>query len=324
MSRSTLPLRALAAFEAAARLESFRAAAEELALTPSAVSHQVRILEARLGLRLFNRVGRGVVLSPDGAELFGRIGGSFDALAEAVETAARRGRRARRPEVVLLRTPPSLAGSWLLPRLPAFLAEHPEIDIRVHADLRLATESGSRSEADGVDLAIWYGDHAPATAVPLLAETIQPLCAPSLAAGGGLRAPRDLLALPLIVTRDNRVSWEGWFRRQGVALDDGFARTLQLDPSHVAIEAAAKGLGVVLESDALAEDAVRGGRLVAPFPGLGLSWTAYWLDIAPGAVRRASVAAVRAWLLDSAARPAGDAASTASPPSPSRCGPARP
>ncbi|OWJ67840.1 LysR substrate-binding domain-containing protein [Inquilinus limosus] len=306
MKRPPLPLRALAAFEAAARLESFRAAAEELALTPSAVSHQIRILEARLGLRLFNRVGRGVVLSPDGAELFGRISGSFDALAEAVEAAARRGRRARRPEVVVLRTPPSLAGNWLLPRLPVFLAGHPEIDIRVHADLRLATEGGGRAEAEGgVDLAIWYGDHAPAAAVPLLAETIQPLCAPSLAARG-LGGPRDLLALPLIVTRDNRVSWEGWFRRQGVALDDGFAGTLQLDPSHVAIEAAVKGLGVVLESDALTGDALRAGRLVAPFPGLGVSWTAYWLDIAPGAMRRASVGAVRAWLLESAVRPASD------------------
>lgn len=307
MKRSPLPLRALAAFEAAARLESFRAAAAELALTPSAVSHQVRILEARLGLRLFSRVGRGVVLSPDGSELFGRIGGSFDALAEAVETAARRGRRARRSEVVLLRTPPSLAGSWLLPRLPAFLAEHPEIDIRVHADLRLATETGTRSEADGVDLAIWYGDHAPAAAVPLLTETVQPLCAPSLAARADLRAPSNLPALPLIVTRDNRLSWEAWFRRQGVALDDGFAGTIQLDPSHVAIEAAVKGLGVVLESDVLAEDALRDGRLVVPFPGLGVTWPAYWLGIARGSAGREGVEVVRAWLMENAAARAADA-----------------
>ncbi|MGK9165148.1 LysR family transcriptional regulator [Inquilinus limosus] len=304
MKRSNLPLRALAAFEAAARLESFRAAAEELALTPSAVSHQVRSLEARLGLRLFNRVGRGVVLSSDGAELFGRIRDSFDALAEAVETAARRGRRARRAEVVLLRTPPSLAGRWLLPRLPAFLAEHPEIDIRIHADLRLATESGSRSEADGVDLVIGYGDHAPATAISLLAETVQPLCAPALAAHGDLHSPRDLLARPLIVTRDNHLSWEGWFRRQGIALDDGFAR-VQLDPSHVAIEAAVKGLGVVLESDVLAEDELRSGRLVAPFPGLGVSWNAYWLTVARGTAGRESVETVRAWLMESAAHTAG-------------------
>jgi LysR family glycine cleavage system transcriptional activator len=305
MSRSPLPLRALAAFEAAARLESFRAAAAELALTPSAVSHQVRILEARLGLRLFNRVGRGVVLSPEGSELFGRIGGSFDALAEAVETAGRRGRRARRSEVVLLRTPPSLAGCWLLPRLPSFLAEHPEIDLRVHADLRLATETGTRFEADGVDLAIWYGDHAPAAAVPLLTETIQPLCAPALAARCDLRGPRDLLALPLIVTRDNRLSWEGWFHRQGVALDDGFAGTIQLDPSHVAIEAAVKGLGVVLEADVLAEDALRDGRLVVPFPGLGVTWPAYWLGVARNAAGREGVEIVRAWLMESAARMVG-------------------
>jgi len=304
MRRLTLPLRALAAFESAARLESFRAAAEELALTPSAVSHQVRILEARLGLRLFDRVGRGVVLSPEGSELFDRIRGSFDALAEAVETAARRGRRARRPEVVLLRTPPSLAGCWVLPRLPAFLAEHPEIDLRVHGDLRPATEGAARFEADGVDLAICYGDHAPPGAAPLLAETVQPLCAPALAEGGSLRSPRDLLRRPLIVTRDNRLSWEGWFRRQGVALDDGFAGTIQLDPSHVAIEAAVKGLGVVLESDVLAEDALRGGRLVAPFPGLGVSWDAYWLAVARTAAGRPSVETVRAWLAESAGRAA--------------------
>ena len=301
MRRPTLPLRALAAFESAARLESFRAAAEELALTPSAVSHQVRILEARLGLRLFDRVGRGVVLSPDGAELFGRIRGSFDALAEAVDTAARRGRRARRPEVVLLRPPPSLAGCWVLPRLPVFLAEHPEIDLRVHGDLRPATEGAARFEAEGVDLAICYGDHVPAGAVPLLAETVQPLCAPALAAGG-LRTPRDLLDRPLIVTRDNRLSWEGWFRRQGVALDDGFAGTIQLDPSHVALEAAVKGLGVVLESDMLAEDSLRCGRLVAPFPGLGLAWDAYWLAVARAAAGRPSVETVRAWLVESSAR----------------------
>lgn len=304
MKRSNLPLRALAAFEAAARLESFRAAAAELALTPSAVSHQVRILEARLGLRLFDRVGRGVVLSPEGSELFGRIGGSFDALGEAVETAARRGRRARRSEVVLLRTPPSLAGCWVLPRLPAFLAGHPEIDLRVHADLRLATESSTRFEADGVDLAIWYADHAPSAAVPLLTETVQPLCAPSLAASADLRAPRDLLALPLIVTRDNRLSWEAWFQQQGVVLDDGFAGTIQLDPSHVAIEAAVKGLGVVLESDALAEDALHDGRLVAPFPGLGVTWPAYWLGVARGSGGRLAVETVRAWLMESAARTA--------------------
>ena len=302
MNRPSLPLRALVAFEAAARLESFRAAAEELALTPSAVSHQIRILEARLGLPLFDRVGRGVRLSPDGAEFFGKIHDCFDTLAHAIETTARRGRRARRAEVVRLRTPPSLAGRWLLPRLPAFLAGHPTIDIRVDADLPMVSETPG-IEADAVDLAIAYGDGSRwrSQAAPLLTERIQPLCAPALAAGGAIRSPRDLLELPLIVTRDNLVSWEDWFRRQGVALDDGFARTLQLDPSHVAIEAAAKGLGVVLESDVLTEDERRDGRLVAPFAGSGLASTSYWLVVAKTASGRESVEAVRAWLLDSAA-----------------------
>lgn len=304
MRRPNLPLRALAAFEAAARLESFRAASDELALTPSAVSRQVRIMEAQLGVRLFDRVGRGVLLSPDGAELFGKIRDCFDILARAIETTARRGRRARRPEMVRLRTPPSLAGRWLLPRLPAFLADHPEIDIRVDADLRMAAETGTRFEAEAVELAISYGDHGRGQAVPLLAEVIQPLCTPALAAAGALRSPRDLLAQPLIATRDNLVSWEDWFRRQGVDLDDGFASTVQLDPSHVAIDAALKGLGVVLESNVLAEDGLRGGRLVAPFPGSGVASTSYWLAVARSAAGRESVETVRAWLVESAARTA--------------------
>ena len=300
MPGPALPLRSLVIFEASARLGSFRAAADELGLTPSAVSHQVRALEAALGARLFDRIGRGVALSADGQELFEGTRDGFALLRRATDSVARRRRGGRHVEVVSVRTPPSFSSRWLLPRLPALLAEHPEIDIRVNA------EGGHRRDAAGADLAIVYGDARAwrGVADPLLEETVQPLCAPALAAG--VTAPRDLLARPLIATRDNTVSWRDWFRRQGVDLERAGAPALELDPPHVAIEAATKGLGVVLESDVLTWDAVAAGRLVAPLPGRTVQAASYWLLPVPEGGEGRGVAVVRAWLRASAAGYSGD------------------
>lgn len=295
MSGSGLPLRALVVFEAAARLGSFRAAAEELGLTPSAVSHQVRALEAGLGLGLFDRVGRGVVLSADGVELFGGIRDGFEQLRRATDRMARRGRGGR-IEVVRVRTPPSFAGRWLLPRLPALLAAHPGIDIRVNAD------RDQRPGAAGVDLMIAYGDAGAwqRSADLLLEEALQPMCAPALAAGIG--APADLLTRPLIGTRGNALSWASWFRRHGIGVGRAGVPAMELDPSDVAIDAAARGLGVVLESDVLTEGERLDGRLVAPLPAHAIRVAAYWLLPAAGSGRRPAVDRVRAWLMAAAGR----------------------
>lgn len=303
MTGPSLPLRALVAFEAAARLGSFRAAAAELGLTPSAVSHQVRALEAGLGIALFERVGRGVELSADGREFFAGLRDGFEQLRRATDAMRRRGRPPS--EVVSLRTPPSLAGRWLLPRLPALLAEHPGIDIRVNAekDQRPGEQrpGNQRPGSGGVDLVIVYGDARTwhGLAQPLLDEALQPMCAPGLA--DGIRTPADLLRRPLIGTRGNAVSWADWFRRHGLDL----GRTgpaMELDPSDVAIDAAAKGLGVVLESDVLTEEERRDGRLVAPLPGHAVTAASYWLLPAAGGDGRGAVALVRAWLLRQAGR----------------------
>jgi len=290
----SLPLRALVVFEAAARRGSFRAAADELGLTPSAVSHQVRSLEVGLGIALFERVGRGVELSDDGREFFAGIRDGFEQLRRTTERMARRG-RGRRTEVVRVQTPPSFAGRWLLPRLPALLAANPGLDIRVNAER-------DRHPGDaGFDLTIVYGDarSRARTAEPLLDESLQPLCAPALAAG--IRTPADLLERPLIGTRGNGLSWAEWFRRHGVeVLRTGPA--MELDPSDVAIDAAVKGLGVVLESDVLTEEERADGRLVAPLPDHAVSTAAYWLLPAGDAGDRAAVALVRGWLLAAAGR----------------------
>lgn len=299
MPGNHLPLRALVVFEAAARLGSFRSAAHELGLTPSAVSHQVRLLEAGNGVALFLRAGRGVTLSPEGRMFFESIREEMDGLRRATAGLAA---RAGAGETVRLQTPPSFAKRWLLPRLPALLERRPSPDIRVNA------EGGGAFESDSADLTIVYGDARRwrTHAAPLLVEHVQPLCAPSLLKRRPVTAAADLLAQTLIQTRVNLLSWEAWLPRHGlrrpaVETNARPLRVIHLDPSDVAIEAATKGLGVVLESDVLTETERSDGRLVAPLPGRALALRSYWLTPRQSASRPA-VKLVRDWLLEIAAR----------------------
>lgn len=291
----TLPLRALVVFEASARLGSFRAAAEELGLTPSAVSHQIRLLEAGAGVRLFERVGRGVELSPDGESFFESLRDGVEILRRATAELAARRAAGRSVEVVRLQTPPSLAGRWLLPRLPALLERHPTLDIRVTAD------GDGGFDAAACDLAIVYGCEKQwaRQALPLLNERIHPFCSPALLRAEAIRAPGELLRRPLIATRVNLLSWATWFRRQGLT-PGRLARIVELDPSDIAIDAAVKGLGVVLESDLLTEEETRDGRLVPLFPESACLSRSYWL--APSdSLNRPGVTLLRDWLIETAA-----------------------
>jgi LysR family glycine cleavage system transcriptional activator len=296
MSNAHLPLRSLAVFEAAARLGSFREAAEELGLTASAVSHQIRQLEGDYAVRLFDRVGRGTLLSQEGQRLYDQVHEGFGKLRLAVQSLkGGRSTSGRNLEIVRVSTPPSLASKWLLPRLSGFIADHPRIDIRVNAQ----PERGF--DLANIDLAIVYGGSGKwsSRAAPLLEDAVQPLCAPRLIAAREIRSPRDLLGHTLIRTRGNAVSWEEWLQRNGV--DSERMKTIQLDPSHVAIEAAVRGLGIVLESDVLTQDETGSGELVAPLPGLEISAMSYWL-VTPRPPSRESVEIVRSWLIERAAR----------------------
>jgi LysR family glycine cleavage system transcriptional activator len=292
MPSSTLPLRGIAVFEAASRLGSFRLAAAELNLTPSAVSHQIRLLEQVLGVKLFRRAGRGVSLSDDGAEYARAVRQAFRALRHATDDVSRRSRAGGLRNIVSIQTPPSFASRWLLPRLPRFLAKYPGIDIRVNA------AAGRQSNVGDADLMIVYGDTtrwAP-QAAPFLNERIQPLCAASLLKSGRISAPADLATQVLIKTRVNALSWEEWFRQQGVEQSRVMARAIQLDPSHVAIEAAVKGLGVILESDILTREEIATGKLTGPFPETGATLSSYWLAPLPAKSERDAVSTVRRWL----------------------------
>ena len=287
MARSRLPLRAISVFEAVARLGSFKAAANELHLTPSAISHQIRALEQALGVGLFLRESRGVTLAPVGAEYAERLHGLLDGMRAATEAVAGKGRQQARVGIVRIMTPPSLATHWLMPRLPAFLEANPGIDIRVIA---IRTADGN---ADDFDITIAYGDPARSKGLsqPLLEEAYRPYCAPSLLAGAVAIGARELLAMPLIRSRDNDTSWKDWFAERGIGFEPSAVNGIQIDPSYVAIEAAVKGVGVVLESSILTHEHVQTGRLVAPVTEQERPAISYWLlPLHPGARRSTHIA----------------------------------
>ncbi|HEV2362963.1 MAG TPA: LysR substrate-binding domain-containing protein [Caulobacteraceae bacterium] len=305
MSEQRLPLRGIAVFEAAARFSSFQAAADELDLTPSAVSHQIRLLEEILGVKLFDRVGRGVILTTDGAEYARSVRQSIRGLRAATRDIKTRGHKGDTLEVVRIEAPPSLAHCWLLPRLPDLMTKLPGVDIRVNAQ-------GSHLQGDRLpfplladapaDVQIVYGDKDiwEDRASLLLSEDFAPYCAPAFLAQHPLDEPEHLPRLNLISTNQNAISWDEWLNTHGVDLDGPRISTVQLDPSHLAIEAAVSGLGVILESNALVSGELAAGALVSPFPDLNRPGLSYWI-YAPAANRvRPIVDAAIGWLKDMA------------------------
>ena len=309
MAERSIPVRGIAVFEAAARAVSFHAAADELNLTPSAVSHQIRLLEEILGVKLFERVGRGVTLTAEGAEYARSIRPSIRRLRDATNQIKARAKKGGALEVVRIEIPPSLAHCWLLPRLTELIAQHPRIDIRVNAQ-------GSHLQGDRLpwptladapaDLQIVYGDDNlwADRASHLFSEDFQPLCAPALLGRQAMDCADQLLQHTLISTSRNAVTWEEWLNWQGFDLDENPVDSLQLDPSHLAIEAAVSGMGFILESNVLVQRQLSIGNLVAPFPHLSRPGLSYWL-FAP-ALRKApsAVDVVIEWLRQSAVNPA--------------------
>lgn len=267
------PLNALRVFEAAARLGSFKAAAEALCVTPSAVSHQIANLETFVGTPLFRRDGRGLRLTTSGEAYQRQV---HDALARLARATRGLGEETGIPTLVI-GAAPSIAGKWLLPQLSLFLADYEDVAVRVEA-------SPDRDGLVDVDVAIVHGQvrSREMNAVPLIAERLIPLCSPAVIhRGPPLRKREDLAAHVLIQTR-NPIQWQAWLLAHG--LDFAIRREIWLDRSSIAIEAAVKGHGIILESDFLAADELAAGALVAPFePGPATRpQTAYSLVQKPG------------------------------------------
>ncbi len=279
------PLPALRAFEAAARHLSFKRAADELAVTPTAISHQIRQLEDRLQQRLFERGPRRISLTSAGQRLYPVLRDGFDAFADALTALAVRHRT-----IVTLSATRALTARWLVPRIGEFQAANPQIDLRLHA-----SDEPVDFRHDAIDAAVRYGrgGYAGLAASELLHDQFAPVCSPTL----GLRTPRDLRRTTLIHfdwqrrARDTPV-WSRWFQHAGIAGADVDAGLRFSDESH-AIQAAIAGHGVALLSTALVADELRSGALVQPFGPRLPAYTYYFVHPQPAAT---GVERVRLWL----------------------------
>ncbi|SSW69260.1 Glycine cleavage system transcriptional activator [Achromobacter veterisilvae] len=288
MQRRSLPLSGLRVFEAAARLGSFKAAAKELAVTPTAVSHQIRALEAQTGLLLFDRHVRRVSLTDAGTQLYPVLRDGFDAF-EA--TLARLTHQRTRTQVTISATN-AFTVKWLVPRMADFRSRHPGIDLQLQAsddvvDLR----------STAVDIAIRYGrgPYPGLVTQPLFTDRFAPVANPRL----GVESPDDLARVPLIRfdwkrPQPENPTWERWFK---VAQRPQPRQASQLrfsDEGH-AIQAAVAGHGVALVSLALISEELEAGHLAQPF-GPEIDGHTYHLAMYAGRPPSASVQAVAHWL----------------------------
>ena len=247
----------LRAFEAAARHESFAAAGVELHLTPSAISHQVRALEAWFGRALFVRTTRQVALTDEGRRLLGELTPAFDVIEEACAALRPPGPR----RALAVHCAPSFAAKWLSPRLADFMQAHPSITIRMSS----SAEPVDLRQHASVDVDIAYGAprrQAGVVVEPLGQELTLPLCSPALLARHVLAAsgPNALIELPLIESKLNPVQWADWCRLNRVKLPNR-ARA-SFDRGSLAVAAAVDGLGVALETTRFAEAELQSGHLV--------------------------------------------------------------
>ncbi|GEP57547.1 transcriptional regulator GcvA [Reyranella soli] len=290
MKRTLPPLNGLRAFEAAARHMSFTDAADELSVTQAAISHQVRGLEQRLGLKLFVRRNRSLLLSEAGQAYLPAVRAAFDQLNEATEKLLQKDRGGH----LTVTTTSSFAVKWLVPRLGGFQRANPEIDVRVSTGTGLVDFS-----REDVDIGIRYGrGHWPSlTAERLMSEDIMPVCAPSLVKGpNGLKKPADLKRFTLLHIGPFPDDWQIWLTAAGVKGVDS-TRGTSFDFSLAAYQAAMDGLGVALGRHALVAPDLKAGRLVVPFDFKMSSDAAYYLVYPPEAIRRRKIKAFRDWIV---------------------------
>jgi LysR family glycine cleavage system transcriptional activator len=292
MLRRLPPLNALKAFEAAARSESFTRAAEELCVTQGAVSHQVKALEATLGVKLFNRERQRLSMTEAGRDYLAVIRDALDRIAVGTERLVQR----QTSGVLTVSTSPDFAAKWLVHRLGRFAEAHSDIDLRVSATMHHV--DFAREE---VDLAVRHGDgHWPGLdVVRLCVEQLFPVCSPKLVAGRNrIAKAADLLKFPLLRLEDSK-TWARWLEAAGVREPASYGPVL--NRASMLIDAAVDGQGVALARTALAAQDLISGRLVRPIDvSLRMSNT-YWIVCPQATAALPKIAKFRAWLLAEAA-----------------------
>jgi LysR family glycine cleavage system transcriptional activator len=299
MSRRLPPLNALKAFEAAARHLSFVKAASELHVTPAAIGHQVRQLEAILETPLFRRVNRTLLLTDAGQACLPGIRDGFQRLAEAIDSIDAVGRAG----VLTVSVAPSFAAKWLVPRLDRFQDAYPDLDVRVSASMQLVDFA-----RDDVDVAIRYGagQYPDLLVERLLPETVMPVCSPELLQGQHpLRSAADIRFHTLLHDDSSEEDatcpdWRMWLKAAKVDGVD-WARGLRFNQSSLVLEAAIRGRGLALAKAQLAHDDLASGRLIKPFEAASVALGfAYYLVYPPAKAGQQKLQLFRDWLFGEA------------------------
>lgn len=273
-------------FEAAGRRLSFKAAAEELNLTPSAISHGVQTLEQWLGVDLFLRGNRTLALTAAGVAYLPQVRAALELIAKASDAVPGRKSTGR----LSVSVSPTFGIRWLAPRLARFNIRHPGIEVSVDTNHRLI-----EFPRDGIDIAIRMGrgDWAELDATCLVRERLVPVCAPRLATA--FRSGHDLAGTTLLHVVDAREDWTAWSGLAGVELPLA-ARGLRFDTIQMAMEAAMEGLGVAIGRLPLVESDLAAGRLVSVLGPPRHCRTGYWLVMARDSQTRPEIAAFRDWI----------------------------
>jgi LysR family glycine cleavage system transcriptional activator len=279
----------LRAFSLAARWLSFKRAADELDLSPSALSRQIQALEEHLGVQLFRRLNRGLELTDDGRRYLEAVDAALERLASAQRQLG------ARPRVLRVSALQSFCETWLVPHLPELERSHPGLELEIEATLRYADFT-----RDAIDVAIrfgrgpWEGLHGE----PLLDLDYFPVCSPALAAGEpGLREPRDLARHTLIHIAQTPSAWPAWLRSAGV---EGLTphRSVTYDHVGIALSAAASGQGVALSTELLCQRWLADGRLCRPLPQRVRSEETYHLVCRPERLDDPRITALRDFLVE--------------------------
>lgn len=293
LSERLPPLTALRAFEAAARHLSFAKAAEELYVTPAALSYQIKSLETDLGVQLFRRLNRAVELTEAGRLLAPGVSEGFEALKAAVRNL----NRMREGRGLILTAGPAFTAKWLAPRIFRFIERRPDIEVRIVASLKKL--DFARDEVDAAIRFTRQNEEPGCYVETLIEELLSPVCAPSIAAK--LKTPEDLRTVPLL--HDDSMSmmanpphWGHWLQAAGVEMD--WSKGTKFSNADHSLAAAAEGGGVALGRLSLAADDLRSGRLVAPFD-LAVNTGAHFNFVCPeGMETRPEFAALLEWLRD--------------------------
>jgi LysR family glycine cleavage system transcriptional activator len=296
------PLNSMRSFEAAARWLSFTKAAEELSVTPAAVSQQIRQLEDYLGVALFHRMTRAIKLTEEARVVLPLMTEGFDKLAEAIERLTQE----KESGLLTVSTAPTFAAKWLLQRLPDFSDKYPDIDLRLDASL-----VPREFDRDGIDISIRLseGDYPGLHVARVFGEEFCPVCSPDLLTGAKpLRTPEDLKKHRLLhvdwgYLKTSMPDWRIWMKAAGIKdinLDHGPHFTIE----SLAIEAAINGSGVALVSHHAVVEDLKAGRLVKLFDLAIQADFSYWLVCPHEYLRRTKVKAFCDWLLQQAAKDA--------------------